>query len=116
MSLSSYLKSIIAERKNKMTLEEVKQKLKAFDKYTFEEDTHTYYCNGKRVGIGVTTLIGLYANKFDEQKVAEMVAQKQNKEVSKILEEWHYKRDFSCEKVQQYMNTLSHYLVVKNGI
>lgn len=71
MSLSSYLKSIIAERKNKMTLEEVKQKLKAFDKYTFEEDTHTYYCNGKRVGIGVTTLIGLYANKFDEQKVAE---------------------------------------------
>ena len=29
-----------------MTLEEVKQKLKVFDKYTFEEDTHTYYCNG----------------------------------------------------------------------
>ena len=81
-----------------MTLEEVKQKLKVFDKYTFEEDTHTYYCNGKKVGIGVTTLIGLYANKFDEQSVAEMLAQKQNKEVSKILEEWHYKRDFSCEK------------------
>ena len=31
-----------------MTLEEVIQKLKVFDKYTFEEDTHTYYCNGKR--------------------------------------------------------------------
>ena len=47
-----------------MTLEEVKQKLKVFDKYTFEEDTHTYYCNGVKVGIGVTSLIGLYANKF----------------------------------------------------
>ena len=68
-----------------MTLEEVKQKLKVFDKYTFEEDTHTYYCNGEKVGIGVTSLIGLYANKFDEQKVAEMVAQKQNKEVTQIL-------------------------------
>lgn len=92
-----------------MTLEEVKQKLKVFDKYTFEEDTHTYYCNGKKVGIGVTTLIGLYANKFDEQKVAEMVAQKQNKEVSKILEEWHYKRDFSCEKgttIHEYTQSL----------
>lgn len=81
-----------------MTLEEVKEKLKVFDKYTFEEDTHTYWCNGKKVGIGVTSLIGLYANKFDEQGVAEMVAQKQNKEVSEIIKEWHYKRDFSCEK------------------
>ena len=79
-----------------MTLEEVKQKLKVFDKYTFEEDTHTYYCNGVKVGIGVTSLIGFYANKFDEQSVAEMLAQKQNKEVTQIIEEWHYKRYFSC--------------------
>ena len=92
-----------------MTLEQVKQKLKVFDKYTFEEDTHTYYCNGKKVGIGVTSLIGLYANKFDEQSAAEMVAQKQNKEVSKILEEWHYKRDFSCVKgttIHEYTQSL----------
>lgn len=92
-----------------MTLEEVKQKLKVFDKYTFEEDTHTYYCNGVKVGIGVTSLIGLYANKFDEQSVAEMVAQKQNKEVTQIIEEWHYKRDFSCEKgttIHEYTQSL----------
>lgn len=92
-----------------MTLEEVKEKLKVFDKYTFEEDTHTYYCNGKKVGIGVTSLIGLYANKFDEQSVAEMVAQKQNKEVIEILDEWHYKRDFSCEKgttIHEYTQSL----------
>lgn len=92
-----------------MTLEEVKQKLKVFDKYTFEEDTHTYYCNGKKVGIGVTSLIGLYANKFDEQSVAEMLAQKQNKEVTQIIEEWHYKRDFSCEKgttIHEYTQSL----------
>lgn len=116
-----------------MTLEEVKQKLKVFDKYTFEEDTHTYYCNGKKVGIGVTSLIGLYANKFDEQEVAERVLEKNIKNynyaknqlklyypsgsnvnteylqelynylklpitIQDILAEWHYKRDFSCEK------------------
>lgn len=92
-----------------MTLKEVKEKLKVFDKYTFEEKTHTYYCNGKTVGIGVTSLIGLYTNKFDEQSVAEMIAQKQNKEVSKIIEEWHYKRDFSCEKgttIHEYTQSL----------
>lgn len=92
-----------------MTLEEIKQKLKVFDKYTFEEDTHTYYCNGVKVGIGVTSLIGLYANKFDEQNVAEMVAQKQNKEVTQIIEEWHYKRDFSCVKgttIHEYTQSL----------
>ena len=59
-----------------MTLQEVKKKLKIFDKYSFEEDTHTYYCNGVKVGIGVTSLIGLYANKFDEQNVAERVLEK----------------------------------------
>ena len=116
-----------------MTLEEVKEKLKVFDKYTFEEDTHTYYCNGVKVGIGVTSLIGLYANKFDEQDVAEMVANSNQKKindiyrnpliehedieyastletnVSKIIEEWHYKRDFSCEKgttIHEYTQSL----------
>ena len=68
-----------------MTLEEVKQKLKVFDKYTFEEDTHTYYCNGKKVGIGVTTLIGLYANKFDDQEVAERVLEKNIKNYNILL-------------------------------
>ena len=116
-----------------MTLEEVKQKLKVFDKYTFEEDTHTYYCNGKKVGIGVTSLIGFYANKFDEQSVAEMVANSNQKKINdiyrnpliehedieyastletdvfKIIEEWHYKRDFSCVKgttIHEYTQSL----------
>lgn len=127
-----------------MTLEEVKQKLKVFDKYTFEEDTHTYYCNGKKVGIGVTSLIGLYANKFDEQEVAERVLEKNIKNynyaktqlklyypsgsnvnteylqelynylklpitIQDILAEWHYKRDFSCEKgttIHEYTQSL----------
>lgn len=127
-----------------MTLEEVKQKLKVFDKYTFEEDTHTYYCNGVKVGIGVTSLIGLYANKFDDQEVAERVLEKNIKNynyaktqlklyypsgsnvnteylqelynylklpitIQDILAEWHYKRDFSCEKgttIHEYTQSL----------
>ena len=127
-----------------MTLDEVKQKLKVFDKYTFEEDTHTYYCNGVKVGIGVTSLIGFYANKFDEQEVAERVLEKNIKNynyaktqlklyypsgsnvnteylqelynylklpitIQDIIAEWHYKRDFSCEKgttIHEYTQSL----------
>ena len=40
-----------------MTLEEVKQELKVFNKFTFFEEDHHYECNGKRVGISVTRLI-----------------------------------------------------------
>ncbi|MDD7591381.1 MAG: hypothetical protein PUJ92_00040 [Bacilli bacterium] len=81
-----------------MTLEEVKQKLKVFDKYTFEEDTHTYYCKGKRVGISVTRLIEEYSNPFDQQGIAEKVALRDNKDVTQVLQEWEYKNKFACEK------------------
>ena len=59
-----------------MTLEEVKQELKVFNKFTFFEEDHHYECNGKKVGISVTRLIEEYCNEFDSQAVAEKVAEK----------------------------------------
>lgn len=81
-----------------MTLEEVKQELKVFDKFKFFEDDHHYECNGKRVGISVTRLIEKYSNPFDQQAIAEKVAIRDNKSVSEVLEEWEYKNKFACEK------------------
>lgn len=71
-----------------MTLEEVKQKLKVFDKYTFEEDTHTYYCNGKRVGISTTGLIAQYEQEFDSDTISQQVANKKGISQKEVLEEW----------------------------
>ena len=71
-----------------MTLEEVKQKLKVFDKYTFEEDTHTYYCNGKKVGISTTGLIHQYTNEFDKDGMSKLVANKRGISQQEVLEEW----------------------------
>lgn len=59
-----------------MTLEEVKRELKVFDKFTFFEEDHHYECNGKKVGISVTRLIEEYSNPFDQQAIAEKVAEK----------------------------------------
>lgn len=81
-----------------MTLEEVKQELKVFNKFAFFEEDHHYECNGKRVGISVTRLIEKYSNHFNQQEIAEKVALRDNKSVSEILEEWEYKNKFACEK------------------
>jgi len=81
-----------------MTLEEVKQELRVFDKFKFFEEDHHYECNGKRVGISVTRLIEEYSNPFDQQAIAEKVAIRDNKSVSEVLEEWEYKNKFACAK------------------
>ena len=82
-----------------MTKEQYLKELnKAFGDFKFFEEDHHYEYKGERVGISVTTFIHEYANEFNEQEMAEKSAIKNNKSVQEILDEWHYKRDFSCEK------------------
>lgn len=81
-----------------MTLEEVRNELKVFDKFTFFEQDHHYECDGKKVGISVTRLIEEYSNPFDQQAIAEKVALRDNKSISEVLEEWKYKNRLACEK------------------
>lgn len=70
----------------------------SFKDFVFYEDEHYYTYKDKQVGISVTRFIHEYCNEFNEQKMAEKVARRDNKSVQKVLDEWHYKRDFSCEK------------------
>lgn len=82
-----------------MTRDEMLKVLKdSFKDFKFYEDGHYYECKGKRIGVSVTTFIHEYCNEFDELGMAEKSAIKNNKSVQEILDEWHYKRDFSCEK------------------
>ena len=82
-----------------MTKEEYLEELnKAFKDFIFFEEDHHYEYKGERVGISVTRLIEEYTNEFDSQSVAEKVAERDGKSVQEVLDEWHYKRDFSCEK------------------
>ena len=82
-----------------MTKKEVLKVLKdSFKDFKFYPSDHHYECKGKRVGVSVTTFIHEYCNEFDELVMAEKSAIKNNKSVQEILDEWHYKRDFSCEK------------------
>ena len=70
----------------------------SFKDFKFYADGHYYECKGKRVGISVTTFIHEYCNEFDAEGMAEKVANRDGKTVQQVLDEWAYKRDFSCEK------------------
>lgn len=70
----------------------------SFKDFKFFEDGHYYECKGKRVGISVTTFIHEFCNEFDAEGMAEKVANRDGKTIQQILDEWTYKRDFSCEK------------------
>lgn len=71
---------------------------KAFKDFVFFEDGHYYEYKGQRVGISVTRLIEQYCNEFNAEEVAGRVAEKENKSVQEVLDEWEYKNKFACEK------------------
>ena len=82
-----------------MTRDEMLKVLKdSFKDFKFYADGHYYECKGKRVGISVTTFIHEYCNEFDAEGMAEKVANRDGKTVQHVLDEWAYKREFSCEK------------------
>ena len=81
-----------------MTLEEVKQKLKVFDKYKFFENGHYYTYKDKQVGISVTKYISQFENEFDSDTLSQKVADKNGISQFKVLNEWKRKGEYSCLK------------------
>ena len=81
-----------------MTLEEVKQKLKVFDKYKFFEDGHYYTYKDKQVGISVTKYISQFENEFDSDTLSQKVADKIGISQFEVLNEWKRKGEYSCLK------------------
>lgn len=81
-----------------MTKEEYLDKLKVFQDFKFFEEDHHYEYKGERIGISVTRLIEEYCNEFDSETIAERVANKENKTVQQVLDEWKHKNKVSCEK------------------
>lgn len=81
-----------------MTLEEVKQKLKVFDKYKFFENGHYYTYEDKQVGISVTRYISQFENEFDSDTLSQKVADKNGISQFEVLNEWKRKGEYSCLK------------------
>lgn len=81
----------------------------AFGDFKFFPEDHHYEYKGKRVGVSVTTYYAEYENEFNAQEMAYNVAYRDGKNVLDVLNEWTYKRDFSCSKgsaVHEYAQSL----------
>ena len=81
-----------------MTLEEVKQKLKVFDKYKFFENGHYYTYKDKKVSVSVTKYISQFENEFDSDTLSQKVADKNGISQFEVLNEWKRKGEYSCLK------------------
>ncbi len=81
-----------------MTLEEVKQKLKVFDKYKFFENGHYYTYKDKKVGVSVTKYISQFENEFDSDTLSQKVADKNGISQFEVINEWKRKGEYSCLK------------------
>lgn len=81
-----------------MKEEYLKKLNKAFGDFKLFEEDHHYEFKGQRVGMSVTRLMEEYASKFDTEKVAEMVAEKNNVSVETVLKAWQDRQEFACAK------------------
>ena len=82
-----------------MTREEYLKELnKAFGDFKFFEEDHTYTYKDKPISIGATGLIEQYTQDFDAQAVAEKVAERDNRSVQEVLDEWKQKNKYACDK------------------
>ena len=81
-----------------LNLDYFKEELKVFQDFKFFSEDHHYEFKDKRVGISVTRLIEDYANEFDRDNIARMVASRDGKKVTDVLKEWDYKNKFACSK------------------
>lgn len=70
----------------------------AFRDFKFFEEDHHYEFKNQKVGISVTRLIEEYCNPFDSETVAAKVAEKENRSITEILQEWKHKNQIACLK------------------
>lgn len=67
-----------------------------FKEIKFDEASHSYTVKGKNLK-PVSYVLKDFQEPFDEQKMAFLVAKKKGISVKEVLNDWHKKRDDSCE-------------------
>lgn len=83
---------------NKITVNEINQKLKYFDDplFTFDEPSHTYRYNGKII-YGTTSFLERFVKQFDSDYWSKKKADEEGITQEEMLARWDAKRDRSCE-------------------
>jgi hypothetical protein len=95
------------------------EKLQVFNGVTFFPEGHRYLYHSQGEAsplelLSVTTFLDRFVPEFPRDETAERVAQKKNRPVADILEDWDRKRDLSCEKGHLFHTFAEQYLANKH--
>jgi hypothetical protein len=71
--------------------------LTKFNNITYYDEPHTYFVGDKQL-VSTTTFIAKFKKKFDSETKAEEFAERKGLNPEDVLDEWDFKRDFSCLK------------------
>jgi ATP-dependent exoDNAse (exonuclease V) beta subunit len=73
-----------------------------FSNIKFFEKDHKYTIDDVLAKTSVSGLIKTYEKGFDSTGIAKIVARRDGRSVSEVLEEWNFKRDYSCHKGSEF--------------
>jgi ATP-dependent exoDNAse (exonuclease V) beta subunit len=83
---------------------------KCFDGIKFFDKNHTYTIDNNPAKMSVSGLIKKYEKPFDQNRISEYVAKRDEKTVEQVLSEWEYLREYSCYKGSEFHKFVENFL------
>lgn len=74
----------------------------SFSNILFIEKDHKYTINGNPARMSVSQVIKKFEKPFNSKAIAEIVAKRDGFSTEEILEQWDFKRDYSCHKGSEF--------------
>ena len=74
----------------------------SFSHIKFFDKNHTYTIKDKPAKESVSGLLKAFEKPFESQKIAEYVAQRDQKPVEQVLSEWEFAKNYSCHKGSEF--------------
>lgn len=85
-----------------------------FSEIKFFDKNHTYTIDGNPAKTSVSGLIKKYEKPFEQEKIAEFVARKNEKSVEQVLAEWNFLKEYSCHKGSEFHKFVENFLTRKH--
>jgi hypothetical protein len=82
----------------------------AFSHVKFFKKNHKYTIGDEQAKTSVSGILKKYEKKFETDRVAKLVAQRDGRDVEDVLNEWNYKRDYSCHKGSEFHSFVENFL------
>ena len=84
-------------------IQDIKNELKVFNKFNFEEEPHIYWWidkdgNRRQAHTSMTSLIHSYSQPFNAEKIAPLTARKMGIPTEEVLDMWAFENDLSKVK------------------